>query len=51
MLEIVSHAPRIVQSGGPELAARLDIDGYAAFRTPEPEPVAKKPSFDDLFAL
>jgi Fe-S cluster assembly ATP-binding protein len=42
---------RIVESGGPELAAQLDIDGYAAFQTPEPEPAAKKPSLDDLFAL
>jgi Fe-S cluster assembly ATP-binding protein len=44
---------RIVESGGPELAAQLDIDGYAAFQTPEPEPKlsSKKTSLDDLFAL
>jgi Fe-S cluster assembly ATP-binding protein len=44
---------RIVASGGPELAAQLDIDGYAAFQTPEP--VAPKPKaninpFADPFA-
>lgn len=44
---------RIVQSGGPELAAQLDIDGYAAFQTPEPEVVVKKKlsPYDDPFAL
>ncbi len=29
---------RIVASGGPELADQLEVDGYAAFTPPEPEP-------------
>lgn len=44
---------RIVASGGPELAAQLDTDGYAAFQTSEP--VTEKPGrrvdpFADPFA-
>lgn len=48
---------RIVESGGPELADRLDVEGYAAFAAPEdvasPEqPTPERPgSLDDLFAL
>jgi Fe-S cluster assembly ATP-binding protein len=40
---------RIVESGGPELAAQLETDGYAAFAGAEPD----EPSgaLDDLFAL
>ena len=43
---------RIVASGGPELAAQLDIDGYAAFQTPEPvveKPARKVDPFADPF--
>jgi Fe-S cluster assembly ATP-binding protein len=41
---------RIVTSGGPELAAQLETDGYAAFAGVEPE---AEPSgvLDDLFSL
>lgn len=52
---------RIVASGGPELAQQLDVDGYAAFASPEdlvvdddgqhPKPVERPGSLDDLFAL
>jgi Fe-S cluster assembly ATP-binding protein len=40
---------RIVETGGPELAAQLETDGYAAFAGAEPD----EPSgaLDDLFAL
>ncbi len=37
---------RIVASGGPELAAQLDTDGYAAFQTPEPVVVKPARSVD-----
>ncbi|CAB4363858.1 MAG: Fe-S cluster assembly ATPase SufC [Actinobacteria bacterium] len=44
---------RIVESGGPELADRLEIEGYEAFAGADAAPPAapKKPSLDDLFAL
>ncbi|MEI7547156.1 MAG: Fe-S cluster assembly ATPase SufC [Actinomycetota bacterium] len=45
---------RIVESGGPELADRLEIEGYEAFAggTDSVAPAATKtPSLDDLFAL
>ena len=42
---------RIVQSGGPELAAQLDIDGYAAFQGDEPNDKPKVDPLHDLFAL
>lgn len=43
-------AGRIVANGGPELAERLEVEGYAAFA--EPEPANDSPSaLDDLFAL
>ncbi|MDO8390686.1 MAG: Fe-S cluster assembly ATPase SufC [Actinomycetota bacterium] len=43
---------RIVASGGPELADRLEVEGYEAFAGPDEQPVrAKKPALDDLFAL
>jgi len=43
---------RIVESGGPELADRLEIEGYEAFAGPDDQPsMPKKPSLDDLFAL
>jgi Fe-S cluster assembly ATP-binding protein len=50
---------RIVASGGPELAARLDVEGYTAFASPaevasddeHPKPVERPGSLDDLFAL
>jgi Fe-S cluster assembly ATP-binding protein len=42
----------IVQSGGPELADRLEADGYAAFVPTEPEPAPKQrvDPFADPFA-
>jgi len=42
---------RIVESGGPELADRLEIEGYEAFAGPDEPAAKKKPSLDDLFAL
>jgi Fe-S cluster assembly ATP-binding protein len=51
---------RIVESGGPELAERLDAEGYAAFAPAEDliaedeqaaRPVDRPGSLDDLFAL
>jgi Fe-S cluster assembly ATP-binding protein len=41
---------RIVTSGGPELAAQLETDGYAAFAGVEPD-VASSSALDDLFSL
>jgi len=41
---------RIVSSGGPELAAQLETDGYAAFADLEPE-TASSSALDDLFSL
>ena len=41
---------RIVMSGGPELAAQLETDGYAAFAGAEPE-AAPSGALDDLFSL
>ncbi len=41
---------RIVTSGGPELAAQLETDGYAAFAGAEPE-VESSGVLDDLFSL
>ena len=41
---------RIVTSGGPELAAQLETDGYAAFAGAEPE-VESSSALDDLFSL
>jgi Fe-S cluster assembly ATP-binding protein len=41
---------RIVASGGPELAATLERDGYAAFVTDEPAPPARRDALGlDLF--
>jgi Fe-S cluster assembly ATP-binding protein len=40
---------RIVESGGPELAAQLETDGYAAFAAAEPD--ESSGALDDLFAL
>lgn len=51
---------RIVESGGPELAERLDAEGYAAFAPVEDllaegesheRPIERPGSLDDLFAL
>jgi Fe-S cluster assembly ATP-binding protein len=51
---------RIVASGGPELAAQLDVDGYAAFApvedlvpddAPDTKPVERPGSLDDLFSM
>jgi len=39
---------RIVASGGPELAAELEREGYAAFMPAEPEPAGARRS-SDLF--
>ena len=33
---------RIVESGGPELADRLEVEGYEAFAGPDDQPAAKK---------
>ncbi len=41
---------RIVTSGGPELAAQLETDGYAAFAGAEPE-AESSGALDDLFSL
>jgi Fe-S cluster assembly ATP-binding protein len=42
---------RIVASGGPELAERLDVEGYAAFVPGEPaEPVGAAAQALDPFA-
>jgi Fe-S cluster assembly ATP-binding protein len=42
---------RIVESGGPELASRLEVDGYAAF-VDEPEEAGETgSSLDDLFRI
>ena len=43
---------RIVASGGPELAAELERDGYRAFAPVEPEPATRgsRPSAPDPFA-
>jgi Fe-S cluster assembly ATP-binding protein len=53
---------RVVASGGPDLAERLDTDGYGAFASPEDliseeeaaaskRPVERPGSLDDLFAM
>lgn len=44
---------RIVAAGGPELAAQLEVDGYAAFTAddPDPEPAAAPNPFADPFAI
>ena len=49
---------RIVADGGPELAERLDVEGYAAFapaeelaETQSARPTERPGSLDDLFAL
>ena len=41
---------RIVESGGPELATRLEREGYAAWVDEEPEQAAdSRPLIDDPF--
>jgi Fe-S cluster assembly ATP-binding protein len=40
---------RIVESGGPELATRLEAEGYGAFATPDAPVAAGTSSLDDLF--
>ena len=42
---------RIVESGGPELAARLEVDGYAAFTGDEDSVEPGTSSLDDLFRI
>jgi len=43
---------RIVETGGPELADRLEVEGYEAFTDPaDPEPAPTRSALDDLFAL
>jgi len=42
---------RIVESGGPELAAQLETDGYAAFAGQDDESGGSSGALDDLFAL
>lgn len=41
----------IVESGGPELAARLEVDGYAAFTGDGESPEPASSSLDDLFRI
>lgn len=42
---------RIVESGGPELAAQLEEEGYTAFAGEPAEDTGESSSLDDLFAL
>ncbi len=42
---------RIVESGGPELAAQLEAEGYTAFTGGSAEEAGESSSLDDLFAL
>jgi Fe-S cluster assembly ATP-binding protein len=42
---------RIVDSGGPELADRLEAEGYAAFGGAAPSPAPAGGGLDDLFAM
>ena len=43
---------RIVETGGPELADRLEVEGYEAFTDPaDLEPAKATSALDDLFAL
>ena len=43
---------RIVETGGPELADRLEVEGYEAFTdSADLEPAKATSALDDLFAL
>ena len=48
-------AGRIVESGGPELAAQLEADGYAAFADPDADGAdtdgSSAGTLDDLFSI